>query len=174
MRLSLLAALAAAALCFAGATEAHADDYFHETEPDNVLFRIDKTRSGTEKVVIGSLLGGAALFGGFGVLFTLDSKSNADAVSASGTFTGEVYTPKLDSKRRHALRSRKLAIAGYAIGGAFLAASAVAYIVTDPGTEVLDMNEYQRREDQKRSEPAGEAALVPVRGGALVENTWAF
>lgn len=170
---SLAAALAALGL-FAAAP-ASAQDYFGRTETDNVSFRIDKERTSEQKILIGSLLGGAVLFGGVGLLFTLDSDSKSNEVSAVGMHTGRVYTPELEQTRKDALRSRNFAIGSYAVGGALLVATGIAFIATHPGTEELNMEEYQRRHDEERREESSSRTLItPVRGGALVGRSWLF
>jgi hypothetical protein len=133
--------------------------------PDgDVQFQLERSRTKKQRVVILSLLGGAAVFGGVGLLFHLDSRSASDEVSAVGAHTGRVYDAALDDTRNRALRSRNLAIAGYAVGGAALVGALVAVIITEPGTEVFTVG----------TEAATPVSLAPRPGGFVVEKAWRF
>lgn len=150
--------LAAGALVAALALPARADDYFSQEE--EITFEIDRSRSRGERITVASLLGGAVVAGGVGVLFTLDAADKADEVSATGKHSGLVYTPEREETRRDAIRSRRFAIAGYAVGGGLLVAGITAFILTDPGTETMLVS--------------SRTALVPTDGGFFAARSWSF
>lgn len=158
----------------ANAQPAHADsnDYFGQDAPDeHVSFQVDKSRTKKQKIVIASLLGGTALFGGIGLLFHLDSRSASDEVGAVGTHTGLTYTPDLDDTRDRAYSSRTFAIVGYGIGGAFAIATVVALIMTQPGSERYTVGQ----EEEKKVPPVvSRVTVAPTDGGAFVGGTWSF
>jgi hypothetical protein len=130
-------------------------DYFAPTDPEMQL--VPRSRPRRQTIWLASLAGGAVAIGGVGVLFHLDSRDKSDQVSAhSGERTGRVYTPEVDDVRRGALRSRKIAIGAYAFGGALLVGTAIAFMVTDPGDELVRVDGGPR------------PVVVPVSGGAML------
>lgn len=128
---------------------------------DDISFKVDKERSSGNKIALAALGGTAALFTGVGVLFTLDSQSKADEVNSGGQHTGLVWTQEREDTRESALRSRNIAIATYSIGGAVLLATAVFFIVTDPGEEVVVYNSRG-------------PTVTPIEGGAIVGAHWSW
>jgi hypothetical protein len=176
MRAGAILAIAAAQAAVILPATARADDYFGRTATEKMTFRIDKERTSGEWIFIASLGGGAVAASGVGLLFTLDSRRKSNRISAIGRHTGQVYTSEVESTRRAALRSRTVAIVGFSVGGALLAGATVAFIATDPGSEVIDLEEYQRRFDQGQGQ--GQGAFVPVvdpqPGGAVLGASWAF
>ncbi len=140
-------------------------DYFGKSGGDDIKIRLDKPRTGKQRIVIGALLGGAVVFGGLGVGFHLDSRSVSDELGAKD-FTGLVYTREREDLRRRGVRSRAIAIGGYAVGGVLLISTVVALLVTQPGTELLTID------SQPVKTPV---SLVPLRdGGAVVSGAWSF
>lgn len=150
---------------FLATSGAHADDYFGGEENGRVVYRIDGSRTKRQRVIIGALAGGAVAFGGIGLLFHLDSRSASNEVSAVGDHTGRTYTQALDDERSRAVRSRKLAIAGYAVGGALVIGTAIALVLTEPDAELI------RVDDQPQPSPV---SVAPLPGGAVVGGTWSF
>ena len=169
-RLASCAVLAAALA--SAAAPARGEDYFGAAaEP--MTFDVDRPRSRENMILIGSLLGGAVVFGGVGLLFHLHSRNQADEVSAdTGDHTGLVYTEAVDATRRDAERSGKLAIGGYAVGGGFLIATLVVYIVTDPGTETIQVGD----ETEQPPAPTGRPQVLvePTPGGGVVGAAWTW
>ncbi len=149
---------------------AHADtDYFgDDAASKEVTFRVDRSRTTKQRLVIGALFGGAVLFGGAGVLFHLDSRNAADEVGAVGAHTGNVWSSSLEDTRRRGERSKFLAGAGYVLGGAFLVSSIVALIITEPGSDIVGVSSQPA---EKRQIPV---SLVPLPGGAMVGKAWLF
>jgi hypothetical protein len=87
----------------------------------------------------------------------------------AGRHTGRIYTDELDDTRRAALRSRNLAIASYAVGGGLLIGTFIAYLVTDPGEEVVHVG--------TEADAGGAAAHLlfePTDDGAVVGGAWSF
>lgn len=156
-------ALAVAMLLAPPIAGGQSSDYF-QTSGQSFSFQVDKPRSKESKILIASLFGGAVVFGGVGALFHLRSKNKADAVSTKpGVHTGKVYSEDLDDIRAAGELSRKLTIASYAIGSSLLIGTLVAYIVTDPGRETIEVGEQ-----------AGQMILHPTVGGAVVGGRWQF
>ena len=157
--------------------------YFQHQDP-TLTFEVDRPRSHRARVVIASLVGGAVLMGGLGVLFTLDSKSKADEVSSKpGNNTGRVYTAELDDTRRAGLRSRTWAVTSFAVGGGLLVGALVAYVVSDPGRETIHVNGTSTPVPATHGatpppNPGPSARvhllLAPTRGGALLGGAWSF
>jgi hypothetical protein len=170
-RILLLAAVVVAVA--AAPTRAHAQDYFGgDTPPEEITFRTDKPRSRGQRILLASLFGGAALAGGIGLVFHLDSRSKSNQVSAVGDHTGRVYDEEVDATRRGALRSRTAAIVGYGVGGAALIAGVIAWFVTEPGTEVVTAG---KDKDTKPPPPtAPPVSLAPLPGGVLASAGWTF
>jgi hypothetical protein len=169
----IVTALLASAVAVAGSVRtASAQDYFGDDAPDDkIQFRTDIPRTTEQRIVIASLFGGAALFGGLGLLFHLDSRSKSDEVSAAGEHTGLIYDPSLEDTRKGALRSRTLAIVGYSLGGALVIAGAVALYLTEPGTRVVTVGE--EKDEPKPANPVP-VSIVPIEGGAMVGGSWSF
>lgn len=155
-RLALIAALIAWAPAPASAQSA-----------DNISFKVDKERSTKNKVILASLGGAAGLFVGVGVLFNLDSKSKSDEVSTGGAqLTGEIWTAEREQIRTDAIRSRNVAIVTYSLGGAMAVATAIYYIVTDPGEELVTVG---------ASAPVSRGPILrPTDGGAVVGAGWSW
>jgi hypothetical protein len=151
-------------IVMAGAGAARAQDYFRA--PDPLVFKVDRERSIQDRIVIGSLFGGAVLFGGIGVLFHLDSKRKSDAVSTdSGRHSGKIYSPEIDDTRSAAYRSRNLTIASYALSGGSLIATLVAFVLTDPGHETIQLGEQH---------VTPRVHLTPTGDGAVIGTGWSF
>jgi hypothetical protein len=168
-RILILAAL----LAVAAPTAARAQtDYFGgDAPPEDITFRTDKSRTTRQRILIAGLFGGAAVMGGVGLGFHLDSRSKSDQVSAVGDHTGRIYTPEVDDTRRAALRSRTLAIVGYGAGGALLVAGVIAYFVTEPGTRVVTVGKH--KQDQPPPPPVP-VSVAPLPGGAMAAAAWSF
>jgi hypothetical protein len=163
------AALGVTLLLVVWSVRASAQDYFQQGGSEALTFKVERERTARQKIVIGSLFGGAVLCGGVGLLFHIDSKHKSDEVSTdAGHHTGQVYTPELDDTRRSALRSRNIAIASYALGGGLLVGTFVAYLLTDPGEETI-------RVGTEAADASGARLLVaPTESGALVGGSWSF
>jgi hypothetical protein len=128
-----------------------------------VKYRPDRSRQNITTV---ALLGGAGLlFGGVGLYFHLDSRSATDDVKAD-RYTGQTWTSDREDTFDRAHRSATLAGVGYAIGGAFLIATAVVYMVTEPPLESLVIHPH--------SEPKPITMVTPLPGGAFVSRGWEF
>jgi hypothetical protein len=158
-----LAALPLAALLALGGLRTAAAE---TSDPSGTMsFEVDLERNTRQRVLIASLAGGALALGGVGLLFHLDSRDKSDAISASGSHTGLIYSREVDDVRRSALRSRKLAIVSYGLGIGMLAGTLVAFVMTDPGRETIVVG----------GEPATpELSLEVAEGGAVVGRSWSF
>jgi hypothetical protein len=134
---------------------------------DSISFKVERERTTRNKITIVSLGGASVLFVGVGALFNLDSKSKSDEVSTGGAqLTGEVWTAEREQTREQAIRSRNVAIATYSIGGALALATAIFYIATDPGEELVSV--------EAGSPVTGAPTFTPVEGGAVVGARWSW
>ncbi len=133
-------------------------------ESDIVAFRIEKPRSNNNKILVVSLVGGAAVFGAVGLGFHLDSRSKSDEVSALGDPTGLVWTQEREDTRLGALRSRNISIGFYAVGSALAAAAALTYVFTAPGDEVVSMSKGGKVSPR----------FIATRRGAMIGAGWSF
>lgn len=166
-------AVVVCALVYATMRPAAADDYFGGQAPDeDIQFRMDKPRTDKQLVVIGSLMGGAAVFGGVGLGFHLRSRSLSNEISAVADHTGRIYDQTIDDKRSSAGVARTVSIVSYSIGGAFLIAGAVALYVTEPGTEVVTVG--KERQPPPPPPPVSRLWLAPGPDGAVVGTGWRF
>lgn len=145
---------------------ASAQDYFNQDSA--IQFKVDKERSKENKIVLLSLGGGAVLFGGIAGLFALHSQSQSDKVSQIGMHSGLTWSADLDDTRKSALRSRTLGWVSAGIGGALLISTAVYFIITDPGTETITLD------DQQPTSSSGQMLFGPTDGGFSVGRVWSF
>jgi hypothetical protein len=165
----LVAWVLAVGLGLGWSAPARAQDYF-TSDANSVSFEVDRSRSRSERILIASLLGGAVLVGGVGLLLHLDSERKSSEVSARpGRHTGLLYTEERDRTRRAAIRSRNFAFAGYSVGGGLLIAALVTYFVTNPGRDIITVGDEQ-------APPSATSSLLvePMSGGALVAGEWVF
>jgi hypothetical protein len=148
------------ALVLALATPARADtDYFAKhTDATKVTVQHRRARTTNARLLIGGLVLGAAATGGLGVYFNLQSRDVANQLSAVHSKIVGVWTPALQATYDRGQRDGSLAIAGYALAGAFLAGTIVAIIWTNPGSETTQLA------------PTAEV----VHGGAVVGGTVHF
>lgn len=165
----LVACALAAGLGLGWSAPAAAQDYF-TSDANSVSFEVDRARGRSERILIASLLGGAGLVGGVGLLFHLDSERRSSEVSVRpGRHTGLIYTEERDRTRRAAIRSRNFAVAGYSVGGGLLIAALVTYVVTDPGRDIITVGE-----EPAPPPPTSSLLVEPVPGGAVVAGQWDF
>lgn len=136
------------------AAPARADtDYFSEApETSAVKVRRGKSRTPAQRVTIAALLGGAAVAGGIGVWFHLDSRAAADEVSADSDRPVATWTTGHQATYDRIDRSGTKAIVGYSVAGALLAGAIAYAFETRPGEE--------------------EVVLEPTREGATVSRVW--
>ncbi len=167
------------AVLLAPAASASAGDYFGQDAPSGeISYRVDNPRTTRQRIVLGALFGGAALFGGVGVAFHLDSRSKSNAVTETGDLSGRTYDQAVNATRRAALRSRTRAIVAYGLGGALAAAGVVALILTEPGSREVKVGKKQQQSVPPPTVPVSLLDVQPMllRGGAGVQlrGTWSF
>lgn len=157
-------ALAAILAVTVGAGVAHADtDYFqHSNDGSTIRIKRDKSRTTSQKLLIGGLLVGAAASIGVAVHFHLDSRDAADEVSANDRLTGETWTPALQDTYDRAGTSGTYAIVGYVVGALFLGGSVVAAWKTQPDQEQIEIDNH------------GRASITPIKGGILMARAWSW
>jgi len=154
---------------FNASANADQPDYFgKKSVPQKVSFRQAKPRTRRQHIIIASLFGGALAFGGIGLYFHLDSRDASNTLSIAGGEPIRTYDRAADSLRDRAFRSRTLAIVGYSIGGAFIAATIAAMSMTQPGDEIISID------DEPAPKNTVPVSVVPVRGGAVVGKAWSF
>lgn len=160
MRSVVLALAAAAALAAPARALAQA------APDDAITFKVENQRTRAQNITLLSLGGSAVLFGAVGLGFHLDSRDKSDQVSRAGSHSGLVWTAEREDIREAAIRSRDLAIAGYAVGGGLVLATAIYYIATDPG---------ERDVHYAPGAPVGAApSLRLAPGGAVLGARWSF
>jgi hypothetical protein len=129
-----------------------------------VRYHPDRTR---ENITMLALLGGAGLlFGGVGLYFHFDSRS-ATGETQARVYTGRTWTPERQETYDRAHRSAGIAGVSYGIGGVFLIATAVAYMVTEPKMETVVIHPHTNGK-------APSAMVTPLPGGAFVSRGWEF
>ncbi len=130
-----------------------------------VKYHPDRSR---DNVTMLALLGGTGLvFGAVGLYFHFDSRSATDEVKAN-RYLGRTWTPERQDTYDRAHRSAAIAGVAYGIGGALLIATAVAYMVTEPGLETLVIHPHDN------GRPSSTTMLAPLPGGAFVSRGWEF
>lgn len=164
MRHYLVPAIVAGALLASPRTGAADKGYFSKGEK-SLVFQEEGERSKTEIITLIALAGTAVVAGGVGGLFMLDAQSKSDEVSASGQHTLKVWSADLEDTRKGALRSSKIGTVALGVGGAFLGATIVAFIITQPDSTTG----YQDWQTLRRM-----PSVTPTRGGALVTRGWSF
>jgi hypothetical protein len=143
------------------ASRAEADTNYFGTGEEQLTYVEPGSRSDNERIVLYSLFGAAALAGGIGTYFALDSRDLSDEVSASGTHTGKVWSAELEQKRKDALSSRHVALWSYGIAGGFAVAGIVAFIATDP--DEVGYKDYKST-----------SFVAPLQGGLMAGTGWSF
>lgn len=117
------------------------------------------SRTKNQKITILSLFGAGLLAGGVATYFALDSQSLSDEISASGSHTGEAWTPAYDDKHSRATSSRTVAQVGFGVAGGLAIAGIVTLLVTTPDEVPVET---------RRS------FVAPQSGGLLVGQAWSF
>jgi hypothetical protein len=128
----------------------------------DIVIETPNERATHTKIVLGATVAAGVLVGGLGVFWHLDSRSAADDLSA-GKFTGRAWTSEDIALADQADRSRTRATVAYGIGGALLVGAAIAFIVTDPGSETVVIT-------PNRATPT----VAPMPGGAVFGGMWSF
>lgn len=129
----------------------------------DIVVEIPGERTRTNQIVLGSLLGSGVVIGALGLYFNLDARSAKQDVDAR-IFTGRVWTQREVDLVARADRSSTRAAIAYGIGGALVAASAIAFILTDPKSETSVI---------RTTRPA--PVLAPsTSGGAILGGAWRF
>ncbi|MDX2093407.1 MAG: hypothetical protein SFX73_36520 [Kofleriaceae bacterium] len=119
-------------------------------------------RSLENKLLLAGLVGGGVLAGGLGVYFHLESRDASNAVAAD-TFTSEAWSTADQANVDRADDNRRKAALAYGIGGAFVVASIVTLIVTEPKAETIVIT-------PNRPTPI----VTPAEGGAMLGGRWSF
>jgi hypothetical protein len=147
-------------------THAGNPDYY---EPRNIrgpdiVVKTDRERSTNNIALVSSLAAGAAVFGGIGVYFNLDSQSAANQVSTNRP-TSTPWTPDRQATLDRANTSGIEAGICYGIGGALLVAAVVTLVATDPGSETTIIHPHGN---------PGTPVITPTSGGAVLGGAWRF
>lgn len=132
----------------------------------DIVIQTPGERTGRQIALAAGLAGGAALLGGIGLYFHLDSKSASDELSADRA-TNQAWSPALQDTYDRAHRSRVAAGVFYGVGGALVVASVVTLILTEPKTETTILH----------PRAAGGAPLPMVAlgpDGAVLGGRWSF
>ena len=139
-------------------------DYFRsdETTADDVLFRIDRERTAGDWYLVGGLAGGALVMTGVSLLFHVSANGAASDVEAD-RFTGRTWTDDLQSRYDDSVRNGRIATIGYAIAGGLAVGTIVAFLLTDPGSELV-----------RRPKTTPEPYVVPTQGGLMLGQEFVF
>jgi hypothetical protein len=130
----------------------------------DIVITTEGERTTNNKLVLAGLAGGAAVLGGIGLYYNLDSRSAASSVSAENP-TNKTWTPADASDYSRAHDSAVKAGVFYGIGGALLVGAVVGLIATAPKSETTVMH----------TAPATATPIVaPTPGGAVLGGSWRF
>lgn len=149
-------------LCLgAGVARADGQDYFgdHANDGSQIKLKRERSRTTSQKLLIGGLLVGATAAIGFGAYYHLDSRDAAKEVSSNGDLTGETWTAEHQATYDRAGSSGTLAIVGYVVGAAFLGGVIAAAWQTRPVEEEVLVTGL---------------GVAPVHGGAMVGGAWSW
>lgn len=163
VRLALLAgALAAAAPSAARADDA--PDYFARPtgSTDAVKLRQGRSRTCHQRRLIAGLAAGAAVSAVVGLYFHLDSRRIASDLAADHPLDVRWTDARQDAYDRGQLDGT-LAIVAYAVAAGLVGGTVAAVILTDPGSELVDV-------PTRRVRPL--ARVVP--GGGTVGASWSW
>jgi len=153
--MSTLTRIVASALVLAGTTRIVAADR-------DIVIETPGERSTNAKILLAGLVGAGLVVGGSGVVWHLDSREASDELS-TGKFTGKAWTHEDIALFEQADRSKTRATIAYSIGGALLIGAAIAFIVTDPGSETTVIT-------PSRTTPT----VSGTEGGAVLGGMWSF
>ncbi|MFT3696968.1 MAG: hypothetical protein QM831_27750 [Kofleriaceae bacterium] len=123
----------------------------------DIVIKTDRPRDAKNIALVAGLAGVGVIFGGVGLYYHLDSRTNSNAVSPDRP-TNEPWTPADQAKYDDAHSSAIKAGVFYGLGGAAIISSVVLLIVTDPG----------------QNETAIHPHVTPTPGGAMFGGTWSF
>ncbi len=145
----------------AGVARADGQDYFGEHANDGSQLKLKRQRSRTpsQKLLIGGLLVGAAAAIGFGAYYHLDSRDAANEVSSNGDLTGETWTAAHQATYDRADVSGTRAIVCYVVGAALLGGVIAAAWHSQPVEEEVLVTRI---------------GVAPVHGGAVVGGAWSW
>lgn len=157
-------------LLVAATTAAHAEPADEPPDPadapmfkppvgHDIVVEVQEDRSTANIAAISGVAGAGAIFGGLGVYFHLDSRTQSDKVSA-GKATSRPWSPADQAAVDQAASDRTKAAVFYGVGGALLIGAVVAMIVTDPGSTKTIIHPH--------------TAIAPTPGGAIAMRSWSF
>ncbi|HTR49436.1 MAG TPA: hypothetical protein VMJ10_01940 [Kofleriaceae bacterium] len=130
-------------------------------QPRDIVVVTEGTRTTQNVVVLGGIaLAGLAL-GGVGLYYNLDARDASNKVTTTMP-VGEPWTKALQAEYDQAQSSSTKAEVFYGIGGACVAAAAIAYMLTAPPSETTVIH------------PRPVATVAPTPGGAVVGGVWRF
>lgn len=128
-------------------------------KPREIVIDVPGERSSTNRITLAATLGVGVLAGAIGAYYHVESRDAAEAVSAV-ELLGQAWTHEEVALVDEAERAGRRAGIAYAIGGAFVIGTIVAFIVTAPDAERTVIR------------TGASASLVP--GGAMALGTWSF
>lgn len=124
---------------------------------EDIVVTSTPDRSSKNVAILASIAGAAAVFGGLGLYYNLDSKSAADEVSAHRPMSVP-WTADRQATYDRAHDSAVKAEVFYGVGGALLIGAVVGLIVTQPQTETTVIHPH----------------LAVGPGGAVLGGSWSF
>ena len=139
-------------------------DYFgRASKPGTISYQDDGDRSIADRHLILGLYIGAAVVGGLGLYFHLDSRAAADDVSNENEATGP-WTASLQSTYDRAHRDGELAEVSYGVAGGLLIGAIVATWWTQPKPRTAQV------EVSRMPTPV----VSPSHNGGVVSAQWDF
>ncbi len=157
--------LALLVLCSTSLVAKAQSDFFDKSgTADEMMYRVDRSRSRQAWLAIGVLGGAALVTAGTGLLFHLSGTGQADKIEAK-TRTGRLWGEREQGYYDSAVFRRGVGWVGYGLAGGFAIATAVTWIVTDPGTKMIRVNADGNR-------PSASVDVVP--GGAILRARTSF
>jgi hypothetical protein len=136
----------------------------HEGRDIVVKYRPDRPKNA--RVMLGVLGGAALAFGAVGLYYHLDSRDVADELSTH-KFTSQTWTADRQATYDRGHDAKLIATISYSIGGAFLIATVVAFIMTEPPQQVMTIHPHTDSAPQS-------TIIAPIPGGAFVAKGWSF
>ncbi len=144
-------------------------DYFKTADVKKDKFRVDNSRTSSERKALVTLFGASLLSAGVGLAFHLQSREITDELTATGSHTRRVYTPSLNDRRQKGLDAKGYATYAYAAAGVFLVSSIVVAYLTDPGSALVDADDGAQIKPQ-----APVLSLVPTTDGLILGGAFHF
>jgi hypothetical protein len=149
---------------FAVGGRAFAQDYVPPPAAKPYTVEIPGERSRSNVLKLAGVAGAGVLFGALGVYYNLDSRDASNRVSAD-SFTAKPWTPAQQADIDRAHDSKIKAGVFYGVGGALIIGAAIAFIITEPKSQIVEIRPHA---------PKATPTVAPTSGGAILGEMWTF